>query len=363
MRPLLPVAAVIAAAFLVAVPPAGAVEILSQAPNELEAVSASSPTDAWAVGYSDDGAQALTLHWDGRSWSTVPNSLSAKLLGVSTLSPSDAWAVGNYSAPRSHSVQTLVLHWDGSTWTRVPSPNSGARINQLEGVSAVSANDAWAVGDDGNPGHPAFRALTLHWNGVRWSLVPAPGQELHAVADVGRNSAWAGGFGNLLHWNGARWSRQSVRSRNFLETAAYRLLGLSALSSRDVWGVGERCAHFGLCAKRTYIIHWNGARWSAVPSPTPTPFDNHLTGVSALSSRDAWAVGSYCATRTCSPQRTLIVHWNGRRWSTVPSPNPGPSRSLLAGVAAISPTQAFAVGDRGTDSLVLDWNGATWLTG
>src|SRR5436309_251742 len=136
-RPLLSVAVlIIAAVFLAAVPQANAVEIVSGAPTELQAVSATSATDAWSVGYRDDGAEALTLHWDGQSWSPVPNSVSAKLLGVSALSPTDAWAVGSFSAPRSHTVQTLVLHWDGSTWTRVPSPNSSASINQLEGVSA-----------------------------------------------------------------------------------------------------------------------------------------------------------------------------------------------------------------------------------
>jgi hypothetical protein len=357
---------IVAAGFLAAIPQANAVEIISAAPTELQAVSATSATDAWSVGYRDDGAEALTLHWDGRSWSPVANPLSAKLLGVSALSPSDAWAVGGYSAPRSHTVQTLILHWDGSTWTRVPSPNSTSSINQLEGVSAVSANDIWAVGDSGTPGHPAFHALTLHWNGARWSTVPAPGGELHAVSGVSSRSAWAVGFGNLLHWNGTRWSRQSIRTTSFLETVPVtRLLGVSALSSRNVWAVGNRCAHFGQCIPRAQIIHWNGARWSPVSSPAPNRFANHLTGVSAVSARDAWAVGVYCTTRDCPRQHTLVVRWNGRRWSTVPSPNPSSSRDSLAGVDAISPTQAWAVGDRGgssgSDTLLLDWNGTGWL--
>jgi hypothetical protein len=49
----------------------------------------------------------------------------------------------------------------------------------------------------------------------------------------------------------------------------------------------------------------------------------------------------------------------------VPSPNPSSSRNLLAGVEAISPTQALAVGDHGggssgTGTLLLDWNGTGW---
>ena len=124
----------VAAVFLAAVPQANAVEIISGAPTELQAVSATSATDAWSVGYRDDGAEALTLHWDGRSWSPVANPLSAKLFGVSALSPSNAWAVGGYAAPRSHTLfQTLILHWDGSTWTRVPSRTQPPRSTSSKG--------------------------------------------------------------------------------------------------------------------------------------------------------------------------------------------------------------------------------------
>jgi hypothetical protein len=58
-----------------------------------------------------------------------------------------------------------------------------------------------------------------------------------------------------------------------------------------------------------------------------------LDGVAALSSIDAWAVGSYRgnpAARTliehwdgngwCRVQGTLILHWDGTRWTRVLSP-------------------------------------------
>ncbi len=43
----------------------------------------------------------------------------------------------------------------GSPWSRYQLTGSG-----LDGVDAVSANDAWAVGTDG---------LLAHWNGAGWS--------------------------------------------------------------------------------------------------------------------------------------------------------------------------------------------------
>jgi hypothetical protein len=40
--------------------------------------------------------------------------------------------------------------------------------NELAGVAATSASNAWAVGDYTQSTGPQA-ALTLHWNGTRWS--------------------------------------------------------------------------------------------------------------------------------------------------------------------------------------------------
>jgi hypothetical protein len=363
---LLAFAALVAGAILVSViPRARAVEDASQPPAELEAVSGSSATDVWSVGYRDYGNTALILHWDGQSWSPVPSNTTGKLFGVSARSSGDAWAVGANSVPRSHTIKTNVLHWDGSTWTRVASPNANTFFSQLYGVDGVSPTDAWAVGYSTSLSR-RFRSLLLHWDGARWSIVPVPGKELDAVDALSSTSVWAVGRGVLLHWNGARWSKQSIHTRDFLKSIPVsKLVGVSAVSRSNVWAVGQRCAHFGGCTPRSHIIHWNGRRWSPVASPAPTRFANFLTGVRALSARDVWAVGAYCTRSDCSRERTLTVHWDGRRWSTVPSPNPSSSRDLLAGVGAISPEEAWAVGDSaggpsGTDTLLLGWDGTRW---
>jgi hypothetical protein len=62
----------------------------------------------------------------------------------------------------------------------------------------------------------------------------------------------------------------------------------------------------------TLILGWNGTAWSQVSSPSPGPASNVLTGVSADSATDAWAVGSYLSK---SVRDTLILHWNGTAWS------------------------------------------------
>src|SRR5216110_2757103 len=117
------------------------------------------------------------------------------------------------------------------------------------------------------------------------------------------------------------------------------LHSVSALAENDVWAVGvsyntERT--LGL----TLIEHWNGSRWSVVPSPNPSSTLNILYGVAAVATNDVWAVG-YAATASSG---AVIMHWNGSVWSVVPNPPSGIFMSNLMALAVISPNDIWAVG-------------------
>jgi hypothetical protein len=274
-------------------------------------VSADSPTDAWAVGlaYHDPGvgtSTTLTMHWDGTSWSRVasPSPGSDELRGVSAISPDDAWAVGTSFVGTVGS--TLVGHWDGSSWTQVPSPSPGPNFNMLSAVSARSSTDVWAVGNY-NPSSASRgqrETLILHWDGSRWSQVPSPSP-------------------------GPR--------KSFLS-------GVTATSRNDAWAVGNFHPAIRSASADTLALHWDGTTWSQVPSPSPggTRWDG-LAAVAATSSRHAWAVGAFRGST--KGRQTLNERWNGTQWTQVFSPNPGPTRNHLAGVTATSPTDVWAVGD------------------
>jgi hypothetical protein len=156
----------------------------------LTGVSEDAIDDAWAVGWvspEGDGSNGtLAIHWNGTKWSGVatpanlgegPNQLNA----VVALAPDNAWAVG-YSTPGlagQSATLTLILHWDGTTWSIVPSPNVGphstSQSNRLLGITANSADDIYAFGSyfaaDGS-GHQM--TLLLHWDGTSWTIVPSP---------------------------------------------------------------------------------------------------------------------------------------------------------------------------------------------
>jgi hypothetical protein len=139
------------------------------------------------------------------------------------------------------------------------------------------------------------------------------------------------------------------------------LRGVAATSSRNVWAVGDgRGAHGHV----TLVEHWNGKAWRARCSPDPSVSENFLNGVAAVPSTNAWAVGRYRNSHGTS--RTLVEHWDGKAWKVQPSPNSGGSLtdSELGGVAAVSPTDAWAVGARfpsgGGRTLVEHWNAKAW---
>jgi hypothetical protein len=325
---------------------------------------------------------------------------SGILSGVSADSATDAWAVGAYFNPTTFASETLALHWNGTKWSKVASPNPGGTtsssdVSSLNGVSANSATDAWAVGAYTNPTTGASETLALHWNGTKWSTVssPNPGgttssSDFTSLSGVSANSAtdaWAVGYYGsngltqgsktlVLHWNGTSWSKvASPNPGGTTSSGASTLAGVSADSATDAWAVGSYSNPI-TGASETLALHWNGSKWSTVLSPNPGGTTSSsdvsiLSGVSADSATDAWAIGWY-ANPTTGATETLALHWNGTSWSKVASPNPGGTSSFdisyLNGVSADSATDAWAVGyyfnptTFASETLALHWNGTKW---
>jgi hypothetical protein len=339
------------------------------------AVAATSSGNVWAVGLQS--SNSLIMRWSGSKSEPYKWRVSKKtvgyLLGVATSSRSNAWAVGGTSWFRPS--QTLAEHWNGRKWTRVATPTPGGS-GFLNAVAATSASNAWAVGLIGpGPGIPsATKPLIEHWNGVKWSRVkfpePAAGGQFAAVAATSARNVWAVGHtggtseGNgqttlIEHWNGVRWTR--VPSPDPAGVGNI-LAGVSATSAGNAWAVGQNNTG---TVDHSLILHWNGIRWADVTSPSPSG-DTNLIAVSAASRTDAWAVG-YTNPTKCSnggpPCETAVLHWNGKAWSVTPSVNPpGSSLDVLEGVVDISGHDAWTVGAANywTSTLIEHWNGTTW---
>jgi hypothetical protein len=92
------------------------------------------------------------------------------------------------------------------SWGGLP-PNVGSGDNQLHGVAATSACNAWAVGFDFNGS--ADQTLIEHWSGKAWKVQPSPNpggpgdqNELSEVAATSSTNAWAVGYYNNGTGNG-----------------------------------------------------------------------------------------------------------------------------------------------------------------
>ncbi len=279
--------------------------------SNLSDVAAVSSNDVWAVGSfrTEPEQHALALHWDGVAWSIVPipNLPSpSSLNGIDAISSNDVWAVGQTIV--SETVP-LITHWDGTAWSVVPSPIPGS-FGELQSVAAVSSNDVWAVGYSFTS-NSERGSLTMHWDGTAWSVAPNPNLGssvgfLNGVTAVSSNDVWA--VGNLrsaadevsplvMHWDGTDWSvvpRPNPPGNNDLS-------GVAAASSSDVWAVGTTDP-----GATALILHWDETAWAVEPTPSGTGFG--IDGVSVFSADDVWGAGSFATW-----------HWDGTTWSVVGS--------------------------------------------
>jgi hypothetical protein len=280
---------------------------------------------------------------------------------VTALSATNAWAVGDYCTS-SGATRTFIAHFNGSAWRTVRSPNVGAGDNALGGVDAVSPTNVWAVGNRASTSPALPRNLAEHWNGTSWKVVQTPNvgtgpNYLTAVAALSRTNVWAVGWWSTragaghalaLHWNGASWKVVPTPS------GPYALYGVSGVAANDVWATGIRTVRNRAL---TLAMHWDGSRWRVVTTPSGTGANYFDGGVKAITSDDVWAVGR---TWSGTASRPLALHWNGSTWSIVATPHR--TDSLFAGVDATSRSDVWAVGssNAGTRTFVEHWNGVSW---
>jgi hypothetical protein len=313
--------------------------------NRLRSVSAVAANDVWAVGFHDADpgpnsfVRALIEHWDGASWSVVPapnvGESGDYLFGVAAVSANDVWAVGFSSI--FGEAQALILHWDGSNWVVVPSPifTGGSA---LFAVGAIAADNVWAVGTQ------IGGTLTLNWDGSNWNEIPSPNppnqaenNDLRALAIISADDIWAVGQNDVpgnfkhaltLHWDGTRW--RLVRNPHANSNTDSELVAVAGVSADDVWASGVVFRPPGV---KPLFMHRTSSSWTPVASPGGVaPYFGGVSGLVALAANDVWAVG-----------RT-IAHWDGARWSLVSFPKPSPDAELHA-VAKVSDCDLWAVGD------------------
>jgi hypothetical protein len=139
-----------------------------------------------------------------------------------------------------------------------------------------------------------------------------------------------------LRWRAGRWH---FFAPPVFEEAAGWYSGVVALSTRSAWAVGG-WENFGDGIFAS-VDRWTGREWVGFDSGFAVDGEDWLEGVAAVSQREIWAVGGVYANR----EETVVVRWDGARWSRVQSPSPGSAGSSLDAVAHVPGTRrVWAVG-------------------
>lgn len=261
-------------------PPWRVVKVFGTPPvPELEAVTASSPANAWAAGISSSAL--VVKHWNGRGWQGVP-------------------------VPAHFNVTPEIFDGDD------------------EVIGSSSARNVWTFPQDATG--KATTNFALRWNGSSWRTFTLHGTiGIFGTAVFSRDNAWAFGqaaprkqglgFGPpyVIRFNGNSWRRVSMPG-----TA----LTVSPLSADDIWAFGPtaKTAINTGTAQRRVAMHWNGKSWRtlAVPRYRLSGHRALAQALIALGRDDLWAVEGVAAPLCgCEPPSggLILAHWNGHRWS------------------------------------------------
>ncbi|MGH2510739.1 MAG: hypothetical protein ACRDHZ_25510, partial [Ktedonobacteraceae bacterium] len=333
----------------------------SASSNTLSSASIISANDAWTVGYTGDN-ETFIEHWDGTSWQVVPSDLgdtltNNHLLSVVAVSAHDVWAAGyfwhNSASGITPMFKTLVEHWDGTSWQVVPSPNVPGGNETLVKLAVVSKNDIWAVGSSTEVDHLP-KPLLEHWNGTSWNIVSLQGSAtsivglLNDVVALSAHDIWAVGLGRnaeeqvsyslVMHWDGSQWRSEPAPPASEVR----ELDSISAISTQDLWSTGFDLNGHAL------IEHWDGQKWQRVVLPAPWAEANVRFGITVVSAKDMWALGSSQGSDLVS--HLLILHWNGTSWQEVPAPVlrlPDSFPNTFASGIAVSGGQIWIIGNAG----------------
>jgi hypothetical protein len=325
--------------------------------NNLDAVAAASPTDAWAVGdyypsTNPNVLQNMAEHWDGSAWTefALPEvgANQNTLLGVSELPTGHTWAVGYYT-DAAWVDQTLIEYYNGTTWSVIPSPSPGAQRDILTAVAAVSDNDAWAVGEQMDSAG-TWHTLAEHWNGSTWTVSPsldpgASGNEFFGVHAVSSGSVYAVGAQSgssfpdaalVEHWDGTKWSALGSPADSTESLMAYAVTGSD--SALTVAGDrGSDTAPF-----TTLVASGAPSFLSLVTTPNVTG-ENNLYAATTAADGSTYAAG-WSVDPATGVYLSEILHGVNGQWSVDTSPDPGSGSNGFAGIAAVPGGGVWAVG-------------------
>ena len=304
--------------------------------NALLRISAGGPNSAIAVGaYTQKSGDLHGLALDlgttpTPTWKNVPITtpgIASELTAVSRFS-TGAFLAGFYGTSGG-AIFNVAGKLVGTTYTYLNAPNLGANKNKLLGVLSLSSTEAIFVG-----GYNDSLGFTQNyaelWNGTTFTNLNPPGQG-----------------GRFAGTNAEFTDVRGVPGTTDIAFSGYR-----------------ECPVDTLCPF-VYVYHMATKTWAPIDTAaTPSVFGQVFYALHAQSSTQAWVVGASqdSANNTFAMIQRFDDATKGFKNFALPAL---PAESQLTGVAALSTTNAVAVGASGnttatTKPVALYWNGTAW---
>jgi hypothetical protein len=288
----------------------------------------------------------------------APAATKGELIGVAAVPhSSDVWVIG--SAGTLDNAKFFVARRHHGHWQKVKTPNLHGRCGSIDTIVAASAKSVWLGGAKQVSCHTGSIAQTAPaiWQlkGKKFVAQKLPklsnlSDSVDSVSASSPNDVWA--VGGLypgqttaqvaFHWNGKKWSAVSVPSGY-----SQNLYDVSASSPNNAWALRSDYA-----ANQDVFVHWNGKIWTAGDA-APTGFS--LGAVATSSAKLAYATGY---SNAGSPEKSIILKYNGKTWSKVALPKVGVRSQLDAIAMHGKSVWAIGEGDKGRPVLLHSTGGA-----
>ena len=249
--------------------------------EDLLAVTAAGPRDAWAIGLpgvSIGGASPCTdvEHWNGNTWQHIPLPHGVGPDGafsppIAASSPRNAWIFPILPSARYCSYNE-ALRWDGRAWHRSDFP---ARMTVRTAV-AFSRKDVWAFGTPVKNVDLLIRYVA-RYDGRAWHRVRLPGP-VFAVGALSKRDMWAIGPAPgtaskplarqtiiAMHWIGRSWRTITVpKIRSHARQSQIDQASVAVAGPGNVWWSYEESR-----GSRAWVglLRWDGGSWHHIKLP------------------------------------------------------------------------------------------------
>jgi hypothetical protein len=201
-------------------------------------------------------------------------------------------------------------------------PQASGTESDLFALFASSASDAWAAG---------AASTFVHFDGNTWSSYALPADagassddELHGLWGASADDIWAvGKLGALWHFDGKDWNKQtSVTGKD--------LTSIWGASATQIMAVGDGGT----------LLTYDGHVWT----PSQLPGGGSGLAIAGSAASNIWITGA----------QGQAWHYDGAAWTKLAAPV---SDQTLAALSVVSPSEAYAAGDKGT---ALRFDGSSW---